>query len=137
MSWSGVKQVVNIENIKSWCNEMHISNYVINPQGLIDVDGEVDLSHREFEELPYKFGSVLGYFDLGNCKNLKSLKNCPNTVDNSFDCSNCISLDLLVGCPKYVGENFWCMYCKREFTEEEVKSYCNVQRDIVNRFNIY
>ena len=112
MSWSGVKKQSNIENIKSWCDEMGIRNYTINSKGEIDVDGYVDLSERDFKELPFKFGRVIGYFSLANCKNLISLKNCPNKVGGYFSCSNCPQLDSLEGCPPKVGSNFYCYGCK-------------------------
>ena len=51
-AWSGVKKQSNIENIKSWCDEMGIKNYTINSQGEIDVNGDVFLTHNDFEELP-------------------------------------------------------------------------------------
>ena len=61
-AWSGVKKQtsIDIEVIESWCEEMGIQNYTINSKGEIDVDGEVDLRHNIFKELPYKFGKVNG-----------------------------------------------------------------------------
>ena len=64
MSWSGVKKQTNIEDIKAWCEEMDIKKYTINSKGEIDVDGDVNLQYEEFEELPYKFGEINGYFSL-------------------------------------------------------------------------
>ena len=132
MSWNGVKKQSYEQEIKAWCEEMGVENYTINSNGEIDVDGNVNLNNEDFEELPYKFGRVNGYFSVHGCKNLTSLKNCPNIVDRSFVCSNCSQLDSLECCPKYVGENFWCMNCQREFTIEEVKSLCDVYGRIIN-----
>ena len=128
MSWKGVKKQTNNANIESWCEEMDIEYYFINSKGEIDVDGDVALSHKDFEELPYKFGEVSGYFDMGNNKNLISLKNCPEYVRRSFGCDGCISLNSLEGCPKKVMGNFFCGGCKRKFTQEEVQSLCNVKK---------
>ena len=132
MSWNGVKKQtsIDIEAIEAWCDEMGIKKYTINPKGEIDVDGEVDLAGKKFKELPYKFGRVTGYFSLGSCKNLTSLKNCPDYVINLFDCIFCKQLDSLEGCPKEVGKNFYCFGCKRNFTKEEVKSLCKVKGKI-------
>ena len=130
-AWSGVKKQSHDQEIKSWCEEMRIKNYTINSQGEIDVDGCVNLSRKDFEELPYKFGRVTGYFSLESCKNLISLKNCPNHVGDYFSCSSCRQLDSLEGCPKEVGSDFYCYKCKQKFTEEEVESLCKVKRDIV------
>ena len=129
-SWSGVKKHTNNANIESWCDEMGIKDYTINSKGEIDVDGGVNLSHNTFKELPYKFGNVGGNFLLSYCKNLISLKNCPNHVGDSFGCSGCIKLNSLEGCPSYVVWNFYCSECKRKFTIEEVKSLCEVKKDI-------
>ena len=131
-AWSGVKQQTNNANIEAWCEEMRIENYTINSKGEIDVNGSVWLNKKNFKELPYKFGKVNGTFSLFRCKNLKSLKNCPDYVGNYFDVDNCIALESLEGCPKKVGSKFYCRECKRKFTREEVTSLCKVKKE-----NIY
>ena len=131
MSWNGVKNRTNIENIKAWCDEMGIRNYTINSKGEIDVDGKVDLDDKKFEKLPYKFGRVNGYFSISSL-NLTSLENCPYYVDGHFSCSVCPQLDSLEGCPKEVSSNFYCGRCKRKFTIKEVKSLCRVYNNIYN-----
>ena len=134
MSWNGVKKQSNIENIKAWCEEMGIQNYTINSKGEIDVDKFVNFFKKDFKELPYKFGTVNGYFSLRECENLISLKNCPNyiTGNNMFDADGCSKLDSLEGCPKEVGGTFYCRGCKRKFTTEEIESLCKVNNTIVN-----
>ena len=127
MSWSGVKRQTNNAEIEAWCEEMGIRNYTINSQGEIDVDGNVDLDDIDIEELPYKFGIVTGGFDIDHCKNLISLKNCPDKVGLYFSCSDCAQLVSLEGCPKEVGGHFYCNECKRRFTKEEVMSLCKVK----------
>ena len=131
-AWSGVKQQSLKAEIEAWCDKMGIENYTINSKGEIDVDGYVDLRSKSFKELPYKFGKVNGNFTLSYCKNLISLKNCPDKVSGYFGCKECTSLDSLKGCPKYIEQNFLCKNCKRKFTEEEVKSLCKVKKE-----NIY
>ena len=126
MSWNGVKQQVNKAEIETWCDEMGIQNYTINPKGEIDVNGNVDFRCYDFKELPYKFGVVDGFFTFEGCKNLISLKNCPIYTGGSFSCSECPKINSLEGCPKEVGFNFYCGDCKRRFTKEEVKSLCKV-----------
>ena len=125
-AWSGVKQHALKSDIEVWCEEMGIKNYTINPKGEIDVDGYVYLQNKNFKELPYKFGTITGYFDIGHSKNLISLKNCPNIVMGSFGCECCLKLDSLKGCPKEVGGHFWCGGCKQKFTREEVESLCKI-----------
>ena len=134
MSWSGVKKQTNIENIKSWCDEMGIKDYTINFKGEIDVDGNVSLSgirDFDFEELPYKFGKVTGYFSLDDCKNLISLKNCPDYVKMSFYCNKCTNLVSLEGCPKEVGGTFSIRGSKKNFSKKYIGKICNVSRLIV------
>ena len=126
MSWNGVKKQSIKTEIKAWCEEMYMRNYTINFKGEIDVDGGVNLFNKYLKELPYKFGTVTGYFNIGGNKNLKSLKNCPNEVEGYFSCDNCFQLDSLKGCPKKVGSDFWCKNCKRKFTKKEVRSLCEV-----------
>ena len=129
-AWSGVKKQSIKAEIEAWCEEVDIKNYTINSKGEIDVDGYVNLRNKDFEELPYKFGKVKGGFTIEGCKNLTSLKNCPDYVNASFDIDSCSQLDSLEGCPKEVKENFWCTDCKRRFTKEEVESLCKVKRKI-------
>ena len=123
-AWSGVKQQSLKAEIEAWCEEMGIKDYTINSKGEIDVNGSVDLSGKNFKELPYKFGKVAGFFTLMNNKNLTSLKNCPDEVRGSFGCRNCPQLDSLEGCPKEVKSSFYCSDCKRKFTPKEVRSLC-------------
>ena len=130
MSWNGVKKQTNNINIEDWCEEMGIKNYTINSKGEIDVDGDVSLMSKQFKELPYKFGRVNNVFSLSGNRNLISLKNCPDFVGNIFSCSWCSQLDSLEGCPKEVSGNFYCFNCKQKFTEEGVRSLCEVKMDI-------
>ena len=128
-AWSGVKQQSIKADIEAWCDEMNIRNYTINFKGEIDVNGGVDLSFRDFKELPYKFGIVTGHFSLVCVKKLKSLKNCPDEISGYFDVDNCSALESLEGCPKEVDGNFYCRKCKRKFTKEEAKSLCKVKKE--------
>ena len=134
MSWNGVKKYTNNAEIEAWCEEMGIENYNINSQGEIDVDDNVDLDKTDFKELPYKFGTVVGWFTLSNNKKLKSLKNCPYHISKKhmFDIEGCSNLDSLEGFPKIVGGTVYCRDCKRKFTKEEIRSICDVGLGIDN-----
>ena len=132
MSWSGVKKQTNNVEIEAWCDKMGIENYTINAKGEIDVDGNVNLVGNDFKELPFKFGTVTGYFTVESCKNLTSLKNCPNYVNRWFACDRNKNLSSLEGCPREVKREFYCSDCKREFTKEEVKSLCKIDGYIRN-----
>ncbi len=134
MSWNGVKKQSLKSDIEAWCEEMGIKRYTINPQGEIDVDDNVDLDRTDFKELPYKFGTVNGWFTLSNNKKLNSLKNCPYHISNKhmFDIEGCSNLDSLEGLPKIVGGTIYCKDCKRKFTKEEIRSMCDVGLGIDN-----
>ena len=133
-AWSGVKTQSIKAEIEAWCEEMGIRNYTINPQGEIDVDWSVNLNNVDFKELPYKFGRVKGYFTLDGCKNLISLKNCPDEVEGYFSCDYCSKLDSLEGCPKEVESDFYCQRnsLQRNFTKEEIESLSEVKGYICN-----
>ena len=126
MSWKGVKSQSIKAEIEAWCEDMGIKNYTVNLQGEIEVDEYVNLDGRDIKELPYKFGRVNGYFSVNNCS-LISLKNCPEILYDFFDCNNNEDLDSLNYIPKKVCGNIHCRDCKRKFTEEEVRSLCEVE----------
>ena len=135
MSWNGVKQQINKAEIEAWCDEIGIENYIINDKGEIDVDGYVNLREKDFKKLPYKFGKITGpegIFNMYDCKNLISLKNCPDEVSRYFDIDGCSQLESLNGCPKKVETKFFCRNCKRKFSKKEVKSLCEVGKEIIN-----
>ena len=64
------------------------------------------------------------------CTSLESLKGAPKKVGRDFYCSGCTSLKDLIGAPKEVGINFYCEKCGKKFTEEDVRSVCDVKRQI-------
>jgi len=98
------------ENIDSICKRYGIENYTINEDGTIDVDGGVDLSGKNIDKLPLKFGKVTGSFYCSNV-NLLSLEGSPNRVGDSFFCSY-NQLTSLEGCPTKVGGSFYCSHNK-------------------------
>ncbi len=67
------------------CTKYGIENYIINPDGSIDVDGDVYLSYTELTELPLKFNRVCGDFSC-TANELTSLEGSPNYVGGYFDC---------------------------------------------------
>ena len=131
-AWSGVKKQSYDQEIKSWCEKMSIKKYTINSKGEIDVDGEVFIDSKNFNdiELPYKFGKVNGNFKLYIITKLTSLKNCPDIVTNDFSCMGCSQLDSLEGCPKEVGRDFYWFKNKKRFKESTIRSFCNVKRGV-------
>ena len=92
--------------IKSVCKKYRITNYTINPDGSIDVDGNVNLSHQKLTKLPLNFNIVTGYFDC-SYNQLTNLKGSPKEVGGHFSCSY-NQLTSLKGSPKEVGGSFNC-----------------------------
>ena len=67
------------------CEKYSITNYTINPDGSIDVYGNVNLHTRKLTKIPLKFNRVNGYFDVNNNK-LTSLENSPLELGKYFYC---------------------------------------------------
>jgi len=93
------------KEIHEICKEYSITDYTINGDGSIDVDGNVYLSSRGLTKLPLKFNHVSGDFWCIN-NNLTTLEGSPKSVFSFFCYSN--TLTTLEGGPKSVGGNFYC-----------------------------
>ena len=91
--------------IDELCKKYGIENYTIN-NGLVDVDGDVDLSDGNLTKLPIKFGNISGYFYCSS-NQLTTLEGAPQSVGDGFYCRN-NQLTTLEGCPKSVGGHFDC-----------------------------
>ena len=95
-----------MNSIHDICKKYNIKNYTINPDGSIDVDGDVNLWNFGLTELPLIFNRVTGYF-LCDDNKLTSLKGSPRWIGGYFDCryNRLTSLEFS---PEYVGSDFWC-----------------------------
>ena len=82
------------QEIHKICKKYRIRNYTINPDGSIDVNGNVDLLHLNLTKIPIKFNNVYGYFTC-SYNNLTSLENSPRWTKKSFFCieNNLTSLE--------------------------------------------
>jgi hypothetical protein len=87
------------EDIDSICKMYRITNYTINEDRTIDVDGDVFLDHKGLTELPLKFGKVSGYFGCSN-NQLTNLSGSPSEVGRGFYCND-NRLTSLEGMPQY------------------------------------
>ena len=90
------------------CRKYDIENWSINKDGLVDVDGNVDLSFGSLPRLPLRFGKVTGAFSCSDNR-LTTLEGAPQEVGGDFYCSN-NKLTTLKGAPKEVGGDFYCFY---------------------------
>ena len=121
------------KDIHSICDEYGINDYTINPDGSIDVDGNVILSYDfergELTKIPLKFAKVIGDFECDR-NQLTTLKGSPTSVGGDFHCSGnkLISLEY---CPESVGSHFYCQ--DNQLTSLE---YCpEIGRDLNCRRN--
>ena len=104
------EQFTNEQEIRDICKKYKITNYTINPDGSIDVDGSVYLNNKGLTKLPLKFNKVIGTFEIFN-NQLTSLEGSPKEVSGTFDCFN-NQLTSLIGGPERVDGGFKCTYNK-------------------------
>lgn len=90
----------------SLCDRYGITNYSINQDGTIDVDGDVNLDNLNLIKLPLRFRRVTGSFHCYQNK-LTSLDGAPIEVGGYIDVDN-NNLTSLDGCPKTIGGNIYC-----------------------------
>jgi hypothetical protein len=102
----GYKIFENHEDIHVICRKYRITNYIINDDGSIDVDGDVNLSYRKLTKLPINFRNVSGDFYCYR-NQLTSLVGAPESVGGNFYCSD-NKLTSLEGAPESVSGNFNC-----------------------------
>ncbi len=97
----------SLADIEKICKDLGIKNFTVNPDGTVDVNGDVNISRRGLTKIPIKFGKVSGYFYC-NLNKITSLEGSPSYVGGSFWCEY-NRLTSLEGSPSYVGGNFWCL----------------------------
>ena len=125
-------------DIHSICDEYGINDYTINPDGSIDVDGNIILSYDfergELSKIPLKFAKVIGDFECDR-NQLTTLKGSPKSVVGNFDCSG-NQLTSLEYCPESVGGNFDCHSNQLTSLEglPEIGGYINCRRNQIIDF---
>ncbi|MCK9475619.1 MAG: hypothetical protein M0R46_06865 [Candidatus Muirbacterium halophilum] len=97
---------INSSKIEAICKKYNITNYTINDDGSIDVDGDVDLYSKKLKALPLKFRKVNGNFRC-SYNQLTSLMGCPQSIGGNFKCND-NQLTTLEGAPQRVGGEFDC-----------------------------
>ncbi len=98
----------SFKNIEDICLHYGIENYTINPDGSIDVNGDVNFTSKVLSFLPLNFRRVDGSFFCGN-NILESLDGAPEWVSGDFHCYD-NELTTLEGGPNEVGGYFNCSY---------------------------
>ena len=78
-----LKLFESFDEIDSICSKFSITNWTLNEDGTVDVDGSVSLSHRRLSKLPLNFGKVSrGFYCAGN--NLTSLEGAPKEIGTNL-----------------------------------------------------
>ncbi len=115
------------EEVAEICKKYNIRNWSINSNGLVDVDGDVNLFGKKLTQLPLSFGYVTGYFSFtGN--EITDLDGCPHTVGGNFSCAH-NRITSLEGCPNTVGNDFYCYVnelTSLRFAPEEVEGNVSI-----------
>lgn len=104
------KKIITTEQLKHIIKRFNINIQIghctILKDGLIDVDGSVQIANTSLRKLPLRFGKVNGDFYCHTNK-LEKLVGAPHTVTGDFNCAN-NQLKSLTGAPKEIGGNFSC-----------------------------
>lgn len=87
-----------------YLDKLGITNYTINPDGTIDVKGDLKLYNKKLKKLLVRFNRVDGDFWIYK-NELTDLTGCPKYVGGDFLCYE-NRLTSLKGCPEYVGRDF-------------------------------
>ena len=97
-----------IDWVEPICDKYKIENWTIGRDGLVNVDGDVDVDFENLglTKLPLRFGKVTGQFDCSK-NNLTTLKGSPIAVGLGFWCG-WNNLTDLVGGPRIVNGDFGC-----------------------------
>ena len=121
------EQFNNEQEIHDICKKYNIENYTINPDGSIDVDGNVNITYENLLEIPINFNNVSGDFYC-QYNSLTTLKGSPKYVGGSFFCNNnelttlehspifikniinysSNMLTSMIGCSKHIGSMILC-----------------------------
>ena len=115
-----------MNSIHELCKKYNITNYTVNNDGSIDVNGNVKISSHKFTELPIRFNKVMGSFSCSNNK-LTSLKGSPRWIGGWFSCEF-NDLTTLEFAPDYVGNWFSCVENKKL-----IDNYCDTE--IIGQFH--
>ena len=95
----------NTEIIK-WLYTYDIQNYIITPNNIVNVYGDVKLYNCNISTIDIQFGVVTGDFII-SMNYLTSLKGSPNIVLGTFNCAE-NKLNTLSYCPLHVQKDFIC-----------------------------
>lgn len=100
------KHYIKVENIHRLCKKYYLSNYSINDDLTVNVNGSVIITGYDISNIPINFNNVEGSFYCQGNK-LTTLVGTPRYVSGDFYCTG-NQLTTLDGAPNYVGGDFYC-----------------------------
>ena len=125
----------SFNSIHNWCDRYDITNYTINDDGSIDVNGNVNLFNTNISELPISFNKVSGDFSCESSR-LTDLKGSPEKIGGYFHCGYNY-LTTLEGCPKIIKEHFDASgneLTSLQFGPESVNGYFSCNNNNIKSF---
>ena len=116
--------------IEMWLQTWNIKNYTINKDLTIDVNDTVNMVYQQIEKLPYyiQFGIIKGSFFCNNC-GLITFKGMPHTIKGILGCAG-NKIKTLKYMPKEIERSLFIDRNPIKFTENEIRSLCNVKGDV-------
>ena len=106
---------MNRSEIIEICEKYKITNYTINPDGSINVDGDTYLRNLNLDKIPLKFNKVSGWFKV-SFNILETLENSPIEVGGHFHWSS-NNLKNLIGLPSKIFGPVRCVHNPLESLE--------------------
>jgi len=139
-----ISDILNRRRVKKICKFYNLENYVINKDGSIDVNGDVNLAGKllfngstylypALTKLPFTFNNVSGNFDISQNR-LTSLCGSPKKVTGNFDCSR-NKLINLENAPEIIAGDFNCSHNNLRSLKggpEKVVGFYNVNNNILS-----
>ena len=97
-------KLIGLSKIEKLLAGYEIRNYKIRPDGIIDINGDVEIANRGLSQMPVIFGNVSGY------------SICDDNKITSY-----------VGWPVSVGKDIYCRNNIPELKESDIRAICKVK----------
>lgn len=99
------------DDLEKKLDDLQIKNWVIRPDGLVDVDGDVRITFSSEKKIPVKFGKITGQFEISHTT-ITSLENSPEEVTQTFTIESNMYLTSLEGMTQKLGKSIIVGNCK-------------------------
>lgn len=120
---------------KGYLDEIVRGLWIENDDGSISVNGDVYLSRKDLDSIPYKFKNITDSFYIAGNPKLTTLENTPREVIGDFACGGTSIIDLKGG-PSYVGGDYHLNDCKNLVSLFGCPDIINHELDIQGCYNL-